>query len=384
MKKKLITVLLLLIICGCTNNESQTNLTMTDPSAESTPEISLSQVEASSSISPNLSSTPTPSKYNEDIIFTIENKDIAFHFDMLIEEAITFLNHANIDYQQKDDISLFRSWSGRCLKTPFFELVFDLRGLLHEIIITKIIESNLPIMVDDLVVDMYAKLGEAQPQSTPGAFGAIALLYSNYDLDNYYLKATYYEDRIPFEEYVIDTIIVSKYSAAQYREKRKPATLIFTNKNDEQADFYIGMSLDEVKAQLDVLELDYRINNSVLSGESYDYLPEYNLPDGYDFKFYYDRNYRVCTVEIYGPGVLTQQGLQVGDSEEKMLELYGDSYKKIEFDNEFWRRYIYISGDNYLDISTSTEIDPSAPVAMLEITRYTDNKLKWGIDFGIK
>lgn len=316
--------------------------------------------------------TTTSNKDEDNICLTVDGKRINLYFDMAMETAINMLTDEGVEHKRRDDVSVLRSWSGHRLVTPAFELIFDLQGLLHEIIIKEGIDSNLPIMVDDLIIDMYDELGE---ESFSRGYSGSS--YNEYLIDFYYLKAFYNTVGVPREEYIISKIIISKYSVEQYKEIVNPAVLILTNENGDEAEFFIGMSVDEVKAQLDMLDLGYWVNNGVLSGDSYDYVPDaYDPPpDGYSFMFYFNIDSSVHTLDIYGPGAMTQLGLQGNDTAERMIELHGNNYIKKEFDNDYWNQYSYVCGDNYLDISTDSELDPLGTVSVLSITRFTESGL---------
>ena len=384
-KNKIIYMILIclsLIIGGCSTHQNQTLSSTTDTKTETTPVINESQSVSLEANSP--SPSPSTESKNE-FIYSLDDQDIVFYFDMPMDEALEALEQAGIEYETRDDSSPFRSWSGYYVTTnKSFSLVFDLtESKLHEIEISSSLGFSLPINVWDSYKDMIASLGEVEYKEHPTPY-AIATHYCEYKMDGYYLRPIFGDEDMAVEDSNISEIILSKYSLDEYKNLIEPATLIFTNKNGDQADFYIGMSVDKVKAQLDTLDLLYSIHNGVMSGFSYDDLPEDGtLPGGFDFDIYFDRNSLVHTIETYGPGILTQLGLKNGDPETKMLELYGENYINVEFYNDYWHNYSYISGDNYLTISTSTELDLSAPVNVLAITRYTETNLKGNSYSGI-
>ena len=57
-------------------------------------------------------------------------------------------------------------------------------------------------------------------------------------------------------------------------------------------------------------------------------------------------------MQVYTPKYATELGLRVGDSKEKMIQLYGDDYTMIDNVHFFW--YIYDEGKD-LDISFRVE-----------------------------
>lgn len=378
----LLIILLLVTVCtGCDtrviNVEKSSNASTEEPGQLPSLEI------------PSSTIVPTDNHGEEQFIFTIKDHTIGFSFDMLLNEVQEALDNAGLEYIVTDDVSKIRSWAGYRISMNGMWITFDIQKRLHEINISpEEIKTNIPIKIGDLVSNMTEEYGRTEEFDSPGhPGGAVAVLSCEYELNGYYVRPVFGGERIPYEEFTVWEINVSKYSKDIYEENLNPAKLIFTNKTGEQADFYIGMTREDAVSTLRQLGISFRESENVGNLISGDVIlgagPTHDNDafEGYCYDIYFDINDRICTVDTLGSGVLTSMGLKAqgplnggGDDKDAMTGLYGNVFYERPMSNENYHVYRYVEGNQYLYVCVDNSEDDSEAIIGFYISRYTGTR----------
>ncbi|NLA87661.1 MAG: DUF5050 domain-containing protein [Clostridiales bacterium] len=140
-----------------------------------------------------------------------------------------------------------------------------------------------------------------------------------------------------------------------------PETQKHVNEQDDKKGMiYLGLSMDELIRILDKNDMGHaKIEDSEGSG---DYVIESGWNNSYIGIYFDGETDRVDGIEVSGPepvpATATQKGLNIGNSLEKMVELYGYDYitDTIEFTNgDTYTIYTYKLGDHNFDVEFSSD-----------------------------
>jgi hypothetical protein len=116
--------------------------------------------------------------------------------------------------------------------------------------------------------------------------------------------------------------------------------LVNEQDNNKQGLFYLGMSKDEVRSVLEDNRINFVMQESD-TGEANFLFEFYLFDDSFALGLANDSIY---SIGIYGDSPVdatsTQSGLNLGDTLEKMVELYGSDYKVVD------EGYVYVIGDH--------------------------------------
>lgn len=340
----LLMVLFLVMTAGCVSQTEQTIMPdeddISEPTAEASetptpePEVTLPTPTPTAKASDKPEPTPKPEESVAGLTITLNNKPLTFTLGMTMDEAKTLLQNARIDYVLREDSSPRRSWSGFSLwVVDKAVLTFDMNDQrLHDIEMKDMqAQTDLGLCWDSGKHGMEQTLGTDYTSIEDTVF--------EYSRGGNFIEVTIITDQIC-------SYNVSQYSSAQYRSANKAGCVQIANNTGDQADFYIGMTYTEAVDTLKRLKIDTDIRDYTTDNP----WPEFKHMTHIEVK---DKDVRLCFNRAKCDEIIvyeqpTPEGLKIGDSMERVRELYGEPV------NEYcWtdRVYEYAYGDHYFFVN---------------------------------
>ena len=148
-------------------------------------------------------------------------------------------------------------------------------------------------------------------------------------------------------------------------DSKSGITIDVKNMDDTKSTFSLEMTKDDVIKKL--RELNIKTNSEIEITSNKDD-PEFGdkvlITDNIHFTF--DKSNKLCSIEFLNK-VPDSLGIELGDSIEKIEEIYGKDYKSYKLDND-WIAYEYTFDSYYFDVFTENNKTVS-----FRVSKYSSN-----------